>query len=59
MEEEVLPTMHRRGVLRADAVEKEWRNSYRRSQQFDEALWIAIAFELWARLFLDGIRPNK
>jgi len=59
MEEEVLPTMHRRGVLRADAVEKEWRNSYRRSQQFDEALWIATAFELWARLFLDGIRPNK
>lgn len=50
--DEVLPSARRRGVLNADTMQR-W---YSRLDQPGnaEALWAAVAFELWAKRFLDA-----
>ena len=40
---------------RADRVERGWRDGRDGRRESQEAVWIAVTFELWARQFLDGI----
>jgi asparagine synthase (glutamine-hydrolysing) len=54
MEERLLPGMAGRGWLDAGAVRRRWKALPGASQGDAEALWIAVALELWAQQFLDG-----
>lgn len=54
MEEQLLPGMARRDWINAGAVRRQWKSLSRSSQAAGEALWIAIALELWAQEFMDG-----
>lgn len=53
MEDRLLPGMSGRGVLRADVVRDWWKNLPALGRGMDEALWVSIAFELWAQKFID------
>jgi asparagine synthase (glutamine-hydrolysing) len=53
MEDRILPGMANRGLLRSDAVRTWWRQPAAQAKDKSEALWISIAFELWAQRFLD------
>ena len=54
MEDLVLPGLRRRGIIHAQTVEAWWRTLSSLTYAEVESLWICIAFELWAHLFLDG-----
>ena len=54
MEERLLPGMHRRGLVNAAAVRRQWQGLAGQGQGAAESVWIAVAFELWAQQFLDS-----
>ena len=54
MEERLLPGMRRRGLVRADVVERWWQRQSNDPKGREQLIWSAIAFELWAQQFLDG-----
>jgi Asparagine synthase len=54
MEDRILPGMKERGVIQPDTIRWWWSNLPQLPRTLDEALWISIAFELWAQRFLDG-----
>jgi asparagine synthase (glutamine-hydrolysing) len=54
MEDRILPGMRRRGLVRADVVERWWRTSDEDPKARRRPIWSAVAFELWAGEFLDG-----
>ena len=63
MEDELLPGMRARGLVSGDAVERWWRrllDGHGDAHGMDartQALWAAVAFELWAQQWLDGSPP--
>jgi asparagine synthase (glutamine-hydrolysing) len=56
MEDRLLPGMHTRGLVDAEVVRRQWQGLAGQGQGAAEAVWIAVAFELWAQQFLD--RPG-
>jgi asparagine synthase (glutamine-hydrolysing) len=54
VEDHLLPGMRDRGVIRFDAAERWWRDAMRGDQSNGDPLWVLVAFEQWAQLFLDG-----
>ncbi len=52
--EELLPGIRRRGLLEAGPLESWWRSVEAGDDSPAEALWISLAVEWWARVFLDG-----
>jgi asparagine synthase (glutamine-hydrolysing) len=54
MEDQLLPEMLKRGLIRGDIVKEWWKKLRLLSYSEVECLWICIAFELWALTFLDG-----
>ena len=53
MQDRILPGIRKRGVVRADTVNRWWANVENLPRSIDEKLWISIAFELWAQQFLE------
>jgi asparagine synthase (glutamine-hydrolysing) len=53
MEDWLLPGMRRRGWLQEDAVRRWWRDGGTTRQGIAMMLWIPVALEVWAQLFLD------
>jgi asparagine synthase (glutamine-hydrolysing) len=51
--EDLIASTSRRGLFDAGVMRSWWTSGQ------DEALWIAVAFELWARRFLDGVRSSR
>lgn len=60
MEERLLPGMRARGAFDASIVEAGWRGPAAAAGDVAalEAVWIPVAFEVWAQQFLDGARPT-
>jgi asparagine synthase (glutamine-hydrolysing) len=56
--EEVVTSAARRGLFDARAIRRWWLDESE-DPSVTEALWIAIAFELWARQFLDGSHRTR
>lgn len=56
MEDDILPGIDGRGVFNAAPVRAAWRNIGRASAPQLDVLWSMVAFELWAKAFLDGRR---
>jgi len=54
MEEQWLPGMRRRGLVDADAVRANWQALPGAGAGAAEALWIAVALEIWAQQVIDG-----
>jgi asparagine synthase (glutamine-hydrolysing) len=54
MEERLLPSLRRRSIVDAAAVNRWWESLLRGESTDVESLWICAAFELWMQLFLDG-----
>lgn len=54
MEDMLLPGMRNRGIVKAEAVERLWRNPQGEGNDMIESLWICVAFEMWAQQYLDG-----
>jgi asparagine synthase (glutamine-hydrolysing) len=54
MEDVLLPGMRHRGIIKADVVERLWRNPRGEGNDMIETLWICVAFEMWAQQYLDG-----
>ncbi len=54
MEEQWLPGMRRRGLVDADAVRANWKALPGSGIGAAEALWIAVALEIWAGQVVDG-----
>jgi asparagine synthase (glutamine-hydrolysing) len=48
------PRTRQRGYVRADAVERLWRDHQGGHEVRDTHLWLLMNFELWARTFLDA-----
>lgn len=57
MHERLLPGMKRRGLVRHDVVEKQWRDIVRANNGNDESFWIPVALEIWAQQYLDSPIP--
>lgn len=53
MEDVLLPGMKRRGWLRAQTVRDWWENRNAAPRKMASRLWIPMALEVWAQLFLD------
>lgn len=54
----LVPGMKRRGVIRHEAVVRQWRELPHKGRGADEAFWVSIALEIWAQQFLDAPRPS-
>lgn len=54
MEDLILPGVRKRGLLDGAKIESWWRNIETVGEDIVEALWITMAFEVWAQQFLDG-----
>ena len=48
------PRTRQRGLFRAEAVDRLWREHQQGHQVRDAHLWLLMNFELWARRFLDA-----
>jgi asparagine synthase (glutamine-hydrolysing) len=57
MKDRLLPGMKRRGLVRHDVVERQWRDIVRNRRDGDESFWIPVALELWAQQYLDTGAP--
>ena len=55
MEEQWLPGMRARGLVDADAVRARWKTLPGAGDGAAEALWIAVALEIWAQQCVDGL----
>jgi asparagine synthase (glutamine-hydrolysing) len=53
MEEQLLPGMRRRGWLQESAVRRWWRDGGTTRHGVAMMLWVPVALEVWAQLFLD------
>jgi asparagine synthase (glutamine-hydrolysing) len=51
--EELLPSMKKRNIINVALVENYKKNSHTISQHKLEMLWVAVSFEVWAKLYLD------
>lgn len=58
MEDQLLPGMQRRGWLQEKAVRRWWRDNRTTPGRGAGRLWIVIALEIWAQLFLDRSRTD-
>lgn len=54
MYDQLLPGMKRRGLVRADVVERWWRDGANDPKGRNQPIWSTIALELWAGQFLDA-----
>jgi len=54
IEERLLPGVRKRGVVRSETVDRWWQSAMRGEVSNGDPLWVVIAFEQWAQLFLDG-----
>ncbi len=54
MQDEILPSMSRRGVFDSEHVRNVWENREQSGRQSLKFLWSMISFETWAISFLDG-----
>jgi asparagine synthase (glutamine-hydrolysing) len=59
MNDRLLPSMRRRGLFNPDIVQKWWQSLPTLPRGSDEAVWIFVAFELWAQTFLDTRQPHS
>ena len=57
MEERLLPGMAQRGLVRPEAVRRQWETMTDRPGGPGETLWISVALELWAQAFIDKRGP--
>lgn len=57
MQDVLLPGMRSRGLVRAEVVERWWRDLKSGDPGASTSIWICVALELWAQQFLDGNRP--
>ena len=58
LQDVVLPGISQRGILNPDII-KKWLTALPAIGFFEmEALWIAIAFEIWAKTYLDLKNEN-
>lgn len=55
VEDQIIPGIKARGILNSNVVTHWWRNRQCASAGVIEALWICVAFELWAQVFVDRI----
>lgn len=53
MEDQILPGIRDRAMIDADVVRLWWRNASEAPSDVIEALWVCVAFELWAQLHVD------
>ena len=53
MEDWLLPGMRRRGWIQENAVRRWWRDGGATRQGVAMMLWVPVALEVWAQLFLD------
>jgi len=53
MENQLLPGMRRRGWLQENVVRRWWRDGGATHQEVAMMLWVPVALEVWAQLFLD------
>lgn len=53
MEDSLLPGMRRRGWIRENVVRRWWRDGGATRQGVAMMLWVPVALEVWAQLFLD------
>jgi len=58
MEDQLLPGMQRRGWLQDQVVRRWWHDCRTTSGRGAGRLWISIALETWAQLFLDRTSAN-
>ena len=53
MEDQLLPGMAERDLVKTDIVRRTWKDLPGLPSSASETVWIAIALELWARQFID------
>lgn len=51
--DDLLPSMKKRNIVNTTLIENYKKNISTLSQQKVESLWVAISFEVWAKLYLD------
>lgn len=51
--EELLPSMKKRNIINTSLIENYKKNINTISQHKVESLWVAVSFEVWAKLYLD------
>jgi asparagine synthase (glutamine-hydrolysing) len=58
LQDEILPAIQRRGIMNSTIV-SQWVNNIERLKYPEiESLWIIVAFEIWALIYLDGQNEN-
>ena len=57
MEEIILPGLEKRKIFNNILINDWWaksKQSNKTKQNFSKKLWVVIAFEIWAQIFIDG-----